>query len=161
MTDITVPVPDDRTAEFYQFFGLWLAGSLNPSEVSQGHLEPLSAAAESVDIKPWTGSEDDLEDAEWLWEKFSRQARGMFSLLADDPGAEYPADQIAETVGIRYGRRGVAGTLAWPGRYGLEVGRGVPVKWREDVDAGKAYYWMTPEVASTFRAARERAEGAA
>ena len=29
MTDITVPVPDDRTAEFYQFFGLWLAGSLS------------------------------------------------------------------------------------------------------------------------------------
>jgi hypothetical protein len=39
MADITVPVPDGRTAEFYQFFGLRLAGSLSLNQMPSGGSE--------------------------------------------------------------------------------------------------------------------------
>lgn len=163
MPDITVPVPDDRTAEFYQFFGLWLAGSLSLAQSPPG-ASPSPAEAQPVkyeDLPLWGTTKEDFTDAEVLWKKYSPNARKMFSLLIDNPGKEYTGDQIAEAVGIPNGAHGVAGVLAWPGRHGNKMGRRLPSDWREDQDAQESYYWMPAERAEMFKSVREKVEGSA
>ena len=162
MTDITVPVPDERTAEFYQFFGLWLAGSLSISAGTSGASESPSAAADSIaQPTPWGDSEQDYSDADTLWKKFSPRARKMFSLLIDNPREEYTGAQIAEACDIPNGAHGVAGVLAWPGRHGAAIGRGLPTEWRVDPATFESYYWIPADRAEVFKAAREKAERAA
>ncbi|WP_295702169.1 DUF6416 domain-containing protein [Lapillicoccus sp.] len=171
MPEITVPVPDARTAEFYQFFGLWLAGSLSLTphlaEAAQTPREASGAGGASgasgspaapKPITPWTGGEEDVADAEALWAKFSPNARGMFGLLADNPDTKYSGTQIAEAANIPHGAHGVAGVLAWPGRFCGPMGRELPTRWEEDVEAGDSYYWMTAPVAALFQAARKEVE---
>lgn len=162
-TNVTVPVPDDRTAEFYQFFGLWLAGSLSLPGTSLGATAEISKASpEGPARKQWgKDAEADAADAAALWAKYSKNARGMFGLLMDNPGKEYTGDEIAEAVGIPNGAHGVAGVLAWPGRHGAEIGRGLPTSFREDEETGLTYYRITAEQADLFKAAREKVEGSA
>lgn len=162
MNNITVPVPDDRTAEFYQFFGLWLAGSLSLPGTTGASPEVSTTSSQALVKKTWGSSpEADAADAEALWAKYSKNARGMFSLLLDNPGKEFTGDEIAEAVGIPNGAHGVAGVLAWPGRHGAEIGRGLPTSFREDEETGLTYYRMTAEQAELFKAAREKVEGSA
>src|SRR5687767_5877439 len=109
MTDITVPVPDDRTAEFFQFFGLWLAGDLSLSPKGPQGLQslPEGTGASQQEFRPWADTPEDVEDAAALWKKFSPRARAMFSLLIDNPGKEFTGEQIAEAVKIPHGAYGV------------------------------------------------------
>ena len=162
MPDLTVPVPADRTAEFYQFFGLWLAGSLSlPSGLPRGTQSPDRAAGalpSPKELKKWTGTPEDAVDAETLWKKFSPNARAFFKILMENPGAEYTGDQIASAAGIPNGAHGVAGVLAWPGRFCAPMGRELPSSWREDTEAGESYYWMTPTTAALFVTIREKVE---
>jgi hypothetical protein len=162
MTDITVPVPDDRTAEFYQFFGLWLAGSLSLTSSPSGATEspPEIAQATPPDVRPWGDSEQDVTDAEALWRKYSPRARAMFSLLMDNPDREFTGEEIAQAVNIPNGAHGVAGVQAWPGRYGIAIGRELPSAWREDQDTLQSFYWMPARTAQVFKAARARVEPA-
>ena len=158
MNNITVPVPDDRTAEFFQFFSLWLAGSLNLSASSGG------ANAESPKppaLNPWASTDQDFADAQDLWQKYSSRARAMFSLLIDKPAEEFTGEQIAQACDIPNGAHGVAGVLAWPGRHGAAIGRGLPTEWRWDAESLEGNYWIPSEVAEVFKAAREKVEGAA
>ena len=77
MTDLTVPVPDDRTAEFYQFFGLWLAGALSlPGSQPEAIGSPTGDLPRET-LTPWSDTEQDYADAETLWKKFSPNARAM------------------------------------------------------------------------------------
>lgn len=165
MPNLTVPVPDDRTAEFYQFFGLWLAGALDltraggeaPAGTSRGPGD-LPAAPEA-DLTPWGSTEQDVADATTLWKKYSPRARAMFSLLIDNPGKEYTGVEIAEAADIPNGAHGVAGVLAWPGRHGWSVGRGLPTEHREDPETEQGYYWVPADRAEVFKAARAKVEG--
>lgn len=160
MPDITVPVPGDRTAEFYQFFGLWLGGTLSLPVGSLG--SPTEAADTSVAAqaaKPWGDDQQDYADAEALWARYSPNARAMFGLLIDNPGKEFSGDEIAEACSIPNGAHGVAGVLAWPGRHGLKIGRGLPSEWREDPATLQGLYWVPEERAELFKAAREKVEG--
>ena len=158
MADITVPVPEDRIAEFYSFFGLWLSGSLShPTNASRTAQEPLEAPQP---YREWANTDEDLADALTLWKKFSPRARAMFSLLIDNPGQEYTGEQIAEACNIPNGAHGVAGVLAWPGRHGAAIRRGLPSNWREDAETFESFYAMSPERAALFGAAREQAEAA-
>lgn len=164
MAEVTVPVPDERTAEFYQFFGLWLAGSLSPSPNPFGGSQDRSGTSGTSlppKLIPWGTAEKDYADAETLWKKFSPRARAMFSLLMDNPGKEFTGEQIAEACDIPNGRNGVAGVLAWPGRHGSAMGRGLPTDWREDLDAQQSYYWIPVERAEVFKVARAKVERAA
>lgn len=162
MVDITVPVPQDRTAEFYQFFGLWLAGSLAANELAHEDLQPRAALADGKPrMLPWGSSEQDYVDAERLWKKYSKSARAMFSLLIDNPDKRYTGDQIATEIGIKHGARGVAGLLAWPGRHGAKIGRGLPSEWGHDEDTSEGSYWIPADRAEAFKAARAKVEGAA
>lgn len=162
MTDITVPVPDDRIAQFYQFFGLWLAGSL---DVSSGETEPRLAAGsrgslakESSDQRKrkWTGAPDEAADAEELLSKLTNPAREMFNLLGgDEPGRKYTGQEIADATSIS-SVNAVAATLTWPATYCKRMGRDLPIQWNPHDEAGSVY-WMNPEVAALF--SRVLAEG--
>lgn len=158
MADITVPVPDDRVPEFFSFFGLWLAGSLSlPAAASGIAQEPPETPQQ---IRDWGNTDEDLADAVTLWTKFSPRARAMFSLLIDNPGQEYTGEQIAEACNIPNGAHGVAGVLAWPGRHGAAIGRGLPSEWVVEPETYETFYSMPAERAALFGAAREQAEAA-
>lgn len=157
MHDITVPVPDDRTAEFYQFFGLWLAGSLTlPDGGSQSLPE---ASGDSGKRRNWTGSDDDREDARKLWSKMTSRAKGFYNLLIDAPGTKFTGNQIAKELSISNGANGVAGVLAWPGRYCLNMNRNLPQHWKDGEVGAPSVYWMDADVAALFAAVRSDLDG--
>ncbi len=84
----------------------------------------------------------------------------MFALLMDNPDQEYTGDQIAQAVNIPNGARGVAGVLAWPGRYAAAIGREPPASWREDQETLEGRYYMPFKRTRVFKTARARVEGA-
>ena len=163
MADITVPVPDERHAEFYQFFGLWLAGSLNlfPRVVKGPESQSEAAEAPKPVYQPWGDSAEDVADAASLWKKLTLRARAMFSLLIDDPGKKFSGQQIADALDIPHGAHGVAGVLGYPGRHAKAIGRRLPTSWREDLETFESFYWMSEEDASPFKVARKQVEGTA
>jgi hypothetical protein len=144
LIDVTVKVPEDRVADFYSMYGRWLAGPDSPTA------EPESES--DAEHLAWTSSDGELAKA--VWAKLSQPAQALFSTLMAKPGHEFSGDELAEMLGIPNGKRGVAGVLAWPGRYCLAIDRKYPWLWRHAAD-GSALYWVTDEVADLFRQARE------
>jgi len=140
--DITVPVPDDRVPEFYEWFGRWLSG-----ERSQNLMKP------TVDLQAW--SEDDAEKAQFVWEKLSAPAQKLLKMLANRPGVKIHRDAIADHLGLKKGKYGLAGVLAWPMRHSKTVIRKLPVL--VQTTAKGTYYWMEPGVARLFDRARKDA----
>jgi hypothetical protein len=143
LIDITVKVPEDRVAEFYSMFGRWLAepGMLFASSVGEPDGEGVA----------WSRS--DVEIAGVVWGKFSETAKALFSTLIDKPGSKFSGDELAQMLGIPNGKHGVAGVLAWPGRYCQAAGRTWPWTF-EYPEGGSARYGMTEEIADIFRQAR-------
>lgn len=129
MTDVTVPVPDDRVAEFYAFFSSWLAG-----------VEAAVTEVDTTTVMPWGQADDDLGKARVVWGKLSERARAMFDLLLDEPGNKISGEDIADRLGIPNGKYGVAGVLAWPGRHANAVGRPLPVQYEDGPVGGSANY---------------------
>jgi hypothetical protein len=163
MADITVPVPDERHAEFFQFFGLWLAGSLNlfPKVVEGSESQSEATEAPKPVSQPWGDTAKDVADAAALWKKLTLRARAMFSLLIDNPGEEFTGQQIADALDIPHGAYGVAGVLGYPGRHAYAIGRPLPTSWREDPETFESFYSMSKENATLFKVAREQVEGTA
>lgn len=151
MPDITVPVPEDRVPEFYQFFGAWLAGSPSATVAPVGQ----HAGASGDDLSPWGSTDEDLGLAQVVWGKLSERARAMFSLLMESPGEKISGEDIAETLDIPNGKYGVAGVLAWPGRHSYAVGRWLPIYYEDGPVGASANYWMEPEVADLFNKAKD------
>lgn len=150
MPDVTVPVPDERVAEFYKFFGTWLAGEASSfSKLSE-------VPSESHEVSSW--SLNDGDEANILWPKLSPQARAVFGYLMDRPGERHTGREIADAVQISNGASGVAGVLAWPARHCAKLNRALPTEWREGEDGSDSVYWMTQEVAELFRETRKAAE---
>jgi hypothetical protein len=58
----------------------------------------------------------------------------------------------------RQGSHGVAGILAWPGRYSRHLGRELPIATEGRADGGTDYY-MDPEIATLFTIARDADRG--
>lgn len=172
--DITIPVPDDRVAEFYQFFSNWLDGTLVlpvTSPKTSPHTSPQSSDASAArggaqDASSdgwllWGNTDADLADAVTLWRKYPARSRAMFSLLMDNPGVSFSGDEIAEKLNIPNGSRGVAGVLAWPARKSKPMRRGLPTEFDDKTDPDRGVYFMPPERAELFKAAREQVEGKA
>lgn len=159
MASITVPVPEERTAEFYEFFGVWLAGKLSPGQGSTGTYQiPPQTVAPVKALLEWGDGERDFRDAKALWRKYSPRARKMFGLLIDNPDREYTGEEIAEACDIPNGAHGVAGVLAWPGRHGRLIRRELPSSWRLDPDTLQSVYWMPAKRAEMFKAVRAKVE---
>lgn len=147
MIDVTVKVPDDRVPEFYVMFGQWLNGAPAP-------VVPLVGRnALTPDDRPaWT--DDDGDVAREVWNKLSAAAKKLFSTLMDNPETQFSGEELAGILGIANGKHGVAGLLAWPGRYCAAVNR----RWFWDwdyPDGEVAVYWLNHANATLFREARD------
>ena len=62
---------------------------------------------------------------------------------------------IARRLGLEKGGHGVAGILAWPGRYSRHLDRVLPIATEGRSDGGTDYY-IDPDTAAVFAAAREQ-----
>ncbi len=149
---VTVAVPEERVPEFYVWFASFLAAEPgSPPWGGRGrgrglrHGFPEPAA--------WTA--DDAEQAAWLYGKLAAPARALFDLLVDAPGERLAGNEIAARLGLDKGAHGVAGILAWPGRYSRKLARELPIATEGRADGGTDYF-MEPAVAELFAAARKR-----
>jgi hypothetical protein len=160
---ITVAVPEERVPEFYSWFAHFLAaepggvpgrrgrgrGGMRGPGHGPGRGGPWAGEAE-----PWT--DQDADRAAWLYHRLAPPARALFDLLLDAPGERFSGNDIAARLGLERGAHGVAGILAWPGRYTRRLERAFPIATEGRPDGGTDYF-MTPEVAAVFAAGREQA----
>ncbi|WP_082909145.1 DUF6416 domain-containing protein [Mycolicibacterium iranicum] len=148
MIDVTVKVPEDRVPEFYTMYGNWLNGS--PS----GPTPTVTKNSENPNDRPrWTDADTAL--AAEVWNKLSATAKGLFSTLIDEPETRFSGEELAGMLNIPNGKHGVAGVLAWPGRYCVSANR--RWFWEWDYPEGEtAVYWLSRENAALFREARDR-----
>jgi hypothetical protein len=158
---VTVAVPEERVPEFYAWFAAFLASepgtgwtearSTGPS-IGRGRRGPRGSRRHH-DVHAW--SADDADQAAWLYRKLAPPARELFDLLAGSPGTRIGGEQLAKQLDLDKGSHGVAGILAWPGRYSRHLDRVMPIATEGRADGGTDYY-MDPETAELFRTARER-----
>ncbi|MEA2372875.1 MAG: hypothetical protein QOH12_3269 [Solirubrobacteraceae bacterium] len=149
---VTVPVPEERVAEFYAWFASFLAAESGwPGEAPHrraagrgrrggpgGHERPLEA---------WSAADGDR--AAWLYGRLAPGASELFDLLATSPGKRFSGNEVAARLKIDKGAHGVAGILAWPGRYSRRLDRVLPIATEGRPDGGTDYF-MEPAVALLF-----------
>jgi hypothetical protein len=153
---ITVAVPEERVPEFYAWFAHFLTaepGTAPPSE--RGRYGHRGRRLRS-DASAW--SKDDAQQAAWLYRKLAPPARELFDLLLDAPGERFGGETIATRLGLEKGAHGVAGILAWPGRYSRHLNRVLPINTEGRADGGTDYY-IDPDTAAIFAAARKQPDG--
>jgi hypothetical protein len=150
---VTVAVPEERVPEFYIWFANFLA--------SEPGGPPWSARRARGGRhgfgEPAAWSAADADRAVWLYGKLAAPARELFDILIEGPGERHPGNEIAARLGLEKGAHGVAGILAWPGRYSRKLDRELPIATAGRDDGGTDYY-MDPSVAKIFAAARERVQ---
>ena len=139
---VTVAVPEERVPEFYAWFASFLAAE-------PGAPPPFAGGGR----RGSRGHRHQSEAEAWLYRKLAPQARELFDLLAGTPGARFGGEDIAKRLKLEKGAHGVAGILAWPGRYSRHLDRTLPIATEGRPDGGTDYY-MDPELAELFTAAR-------
>ena len=153
---VTVEVPEDRVPEFYLWFAAFLAVAAGLRAAAPLARRPAPrrarpAAAHHHDRRAWGA--DDVEDARWLYGRLSDPARELFDLLIDTPGERHSGNEIAARLGLDKGAHGLAGILAWPGRWCRKLGLDFPITTTARDDGGTDYA-MQPELAALFARAR-------
>ncbi|GAC1438926.1 MAG: hypothetical protein NVSMB51_15850 [Solirubrobacteraceae bacterium] len=148
---VTVGVPEDRVAEFYLWFAAFLASEAG-SRPPRGPRGGRGLHRHHREATPW--QPQDQEQARWLLLKLADPARALFELLSASPGERLSGNEVAARLGLEKGAHGVAGILAWPGRYCRHLGRVLPISTEGRADGGTDYF-MDAEVARLFRAAAE------
>lgn len=158
---VTVPVPEDRVAEFYAWFAAFLATDpgrgpgLGPGP---GRGRRGGPRLHEHALEDWSSA--DAAHAAWLYERLAPGARELFDMLAMAPGERVSGNEVAARLGVDKGAHGVAGILAWPGRYSRRLARPLPIATEGRADGGTDYF-MVPEVAALFAAPAGRGSGAA
>ena len=108
--------------------------------------------------EPRAWSADDAgPQAAWLYGRLAPPAEALFDLLIDAPGVRFGGEDIAKQLGLEKGGARL-GLLAWPGRYSRHLGRVLPIDTEGGGDGGTDYY-MEPDTAALFSAARAEAKG--
>jgi hypothetical protein len=152
---VTVAVPEERVPEFYAWFAAFLAAEPGtpPPFAQRGRRGPRGRGFHPHGhAEAW--SAEDADQAAWLYRKLAPPARQLFDVLLESPGQRIAGEQVARRLGLDKGAHGVAGILAWPGRYSRRLGRVLPIATEGRADGGTDYY-MDPEIANLFKAARE------
>jgi hypothetical protein len=146
--EVTVAVPEERVPEFYSWFAAFLAAEPGtpPPPLGRGGRGPRGSRRHS-DARAW--SAEDADQAAWLYAKLAPPARELFDLLAAAPGTRFGGEDIAKRLRLEKGSHGVAGILAWPGRYSRHLDRVLPIATEGRPDGGTDYY-MKPDVAGLF-----------
>jgi Family of unknown function (DUF6416) len=152
---VTVPVPEDRVAEFYAWFAAFLAsepgwergpGRRGPGGRGRGRGPGHREHA----LEAWSAADGDR--AAWLYERLAPGARELFDVLATAPGKRFSGNEVAARLKIDKGAHGVAGILAWPGRYSRRLDRALPIATEGRADGGTDYF-MEPDIAALFSSA--------
>jgi len=152
---VTVAVPEERVPEFYAWFASFLVAEPGTPPPFGGRARRGPRGLHTRDdAQAW--SADDADQAAWLYRKLAPPARQLFDLLADAPGERIGGEQVAKRLELEKGSHGVAGILAWPGRYSRHLKRVLPIATEGRADGGTDYF-MEPEIAKLFTAARTRA----
>ena len=153
---VTVAVPEDRVPEFYSWFAAFLAAEPGtpPLHTCRGRRGPRGMR-HHPEARAW--SADDADQAAWLYGRLAPPARELFDLLIDAAGERFGGENIARRLKLDKGAHGVAGILAWPGRYSRHLGRALPIATEGRTDGGTDYY-MEPDVAALFTKARAHAD---
>jgi Family of unknown function (DUF6416) len=152
---VTVAVPEERVPEFYAWFGAFLAAEPGTPPPTRGR-GPRGMRGLHRHSEPRAWSADDADQAAWLYHKLAPPAQSLFDILAAGKGDRISGEALAKQLGLEKGAHGVAGILAWPGRYSRHLGRLLPVATEGRADGGTDYY-MDPAVAELFAAARSTA----
>jgi hypothetical protein len=150
---ITVAVPEERVPEFYAWFADFLTSEPGTAPWRERGRYGHRGRRHRSDASAW--SADDADQAAWLYRKLAPPARELFDLLVDAPGERFGGETIAEQLGLEKGAHGVAGILAWPGRYSRHLNRVLPINTEGRPDGGTDYY-VDPDTAAIFAAARQR-----
>ena len=151
---VTVAVPEERVPEFYAWFAAFLAAEPGTSPPwGRGH-RGRRDPRDHGEAHAW--SAEDADQAAWLYGKLAPPARELFDLLADAPGERIGGESIAKRLGLEKGAHGVAGILAWPGRYCRKLGKVMPVSTAGRDDGGTDYF-LDEEIATLFAEARAKA----
>ncbi len=149
---ITVAVPEERVPEFYAWFSDFLSAEPGSASSRERWRHGPHGRRRRSDAGAW--SADDADQAAWLYRKLAPPARELFDLLLDAPGERFGGEAIATRLGLEKGAHGVAGILAWPGRYSRHLNRVLPIDTEGRPDGGTDYY-IDPETAAIFAAARD------
>lgn len=149
LQEVSVLVPTERVAQFYEMVGRWLAGPADKEAVVAGERPPVAAGKRPL----WTSG--DLDLAKEVWGHMNEWGRELFTVLMDNPEQRFSGQQLAEDLHLTYGKYGLAGVMAWPGRYCKAVGRRFALQWEAGPVGKSGNYWMTSEVAALFREARD------
>lgn len=154
--EVTVAVPEERVPEFYSWFAAFLAAEPGtpPPYGGRGRRGPRGMRRHE-EARAWSAG--DADQAAWLYGRLAPPARDLFDLLIDAPGGRFGGEDIAKRLKLDKGAHGVAGILAWPGRYSRHLGRPLPIA-TEGRDDGGTDYYMDPDIAALFAAARTRAQ---
>jgi uncharacterized protein DUF6416 len=142
---VTVPVPEDRVAEFYAWFASFLASE--PGSAPGGRGPRNRPGRHEHLLAAW--SSEDGDRAAWLYDRLAPGARELVDMLAAAPGRRLSGNEVAARLAIDKGAHGVAGILAWPGRYSRRLGRALPIATEGRPDGGTDYF-MEPDVAALF-----------
>jgi hypothetical protein len=149
---VTVAVPEERVPEFYAWFAAFLASEPGtPPPYGAHERRGPRGFRHHGEATAWSAA--DADQAAWLYGRLAPPARELFDLLADAPGERFGGEDIAKRLGLEKGAHGVAGILAWPGRYSRHLGRALPIATDGRPDGGTDYY-MDPDVAALFAGAR-------
>ncbi|MGN6171179.1 MAG: DUF6416 domain-containing protein [Solirubrobacteraceae bacterium] len=154
---ITVAVPEERVPEFYAWFADFLTAEPGTAPPSEWRRHGHRGRRHRSDASAW--SADDADQAAWLYRKLAPPARELFDLLLDAPGERFGGETIARRLGLEKGAHGVAGILAWPGRYSRHLDRVLPIGTEGRADGGTDYY-IDPDTAALFTAARKHPDAA-
>ena len=149
---VTVAVPEERVAEFYIWFGEFLA----PSPEARRHwgVDGAARAGRAAAARARAWSADDADQATWLYASWRRRRASCSTCSRRRPGERFARRGDRQAARAREGRRTASrGILAWPGRYSRHLGRLLPIETTGRPDGGTDYY-MEPEVAALFRKAR-------
>lgn len=155
ITNLTVPVPTDRVAEFYRSFADWIDGSVG---LTQGAAE-AQAAADQASAGAHSAKRD-LDAAIQWWKLLKPREREVFSLWIAAAPNMLTATEIVETLGLN-GPRDIPGILSWPGRKGRKVGFDVHWSFRYDPVTEEPIYGLEDlAFAEVIGRARTAVEGA-
>jgi Family of unknown function (DUF6416) len=150
---VTVAVPEERVPEFYAWFAAFLESEPGtPPRWRRGHRGSRGSRHEG-EASAWSADDAGQAEAAWLYGKLAPPARALFDQLIDQPGERFAGEDIARRLGLEKGAHGLAGILAWPGRYSRHLGRVLPLDTEGRPDGGTDYY-MDPDTARLFAAAR-------
>lgn len=144
---VTVAVPEERVPEFYLWFATFLASEAGASPRRGGPGRRPRGHHHHHEAQPWSAG--DADRAAWLYAKLAPPARSLFDLLAAAPGSRFSGNELAARLAVDKGAHGIAGILAWPGRYCRRLGRVMPIATEGREDGGTDYY-MEPDVAALF-----------